>query len=375
MNVHSIISGDGTICAVINGNHYTVGVGHASYEKIRKAITTLPVNEDELRSLFDIQENVRQLTSGKVQVDLDQSKILYDGTEFYDKDFCERVFRLMERGYDTSCLVNFLNNLGQNPSFRSIMETFKFLCNEGMPLTSDGCFLAYKGVKENFYDEYTSTVNNTPDGRRIEMTREEVCNDPAQSCASGYHVGSYKYAKNWGQRVVLVKVNPRDVVSVPNHECEKMRVCGYWVVLDFNNQPVLDGDLYDVDGNKIAYSDYLQKCQDEAKVSYDFDTSLESDEEGRGYCDYEDDYDEDDYDDDDDEEVYGDEYDEEYDETDEYDEDGGDEGDDDDEDDDDDESCEGDDDGLLNDTKIDNEGNQCDGCKTTYSNWYRRIFI
>jgi hypothetical protein len=47
-------------------------------------------------------------------------------------------------------------------------------------------------------------------------------------------VGSEEYATSFGQRTVIVKVNPRDVVSVPlDCDCQKMRVCEYEVTADY----------------------------------------------------------------------------------------------------------------------------------------------
>jgi hypothetical protein len=64
------------------------------------------------------------------------------------------------------------------------------------------------------------------------MQRSAVEHNPARACASGLHVGTWEYASSFGNGVTaVVKVNPRDVVSVPT-DCngQKMRVSRYKVV-------------------------------------------------------------------------------------------------------------------------------------------------
>jgi len=307
--IHSLISGDGTICLVVDGRHHTIAATNPSYREIRRLVTTRPLDEAKLLSLIDIPQAISHVMQGKVRVDLDAGKVWYNDTEFHDEAFVARILRLMSEGQDVQYLLNFLNNLGQNPEFRAIMETFKFICNEGMPITPDGCFLGYKGVREDYYDEWSGTIENRPDGRRVNEPREKVCNDPSQGCASGLHVGSYNYARNWGHTVVLVKVNPKDVVSVPNHECEKMRVCGYWVIKEFgpgtkngcvDAQPVLQGEVYDSTGQRVPGSIFTELGQFDNDVNSHWD-----EEEGRTYSesliDDDDDYYDDEYGDDDDE--------------------------------------------------------------------------
>ncbi|MDQ2739570.1 MAG: hypothetical protein M3Y35_13360, partial [Actinomycetota bacterium] len=49
--------------------------------------------------------------------------------------------------------------------------------------------------------------------------------------AHGLHVGTFEYAKNFGHKLLICSVNPRDVVSVPR-DCgfQKLRTCRYTVL-------------------------------------------------------------------------------------------------------------------------------------------------
>jgi hypothetical protein len=127
-------------------------------------------------------------------------------------------------------LANFWNNLKQNPSFRSREQLFKFLEQNGHPLTADGHFIAYRGVTHDFKDKHTRTFNNSP-GMVLEMPREKVDDDPNRTCSYGFHVAAYEYANNFSKTVIEVKVNPRDVVAVPaDYNGQKMRVCRFEVI-------------------------------------------------------------------------------------------------------------------------------------------------
>ena len=64
------------------------------------------------------------------------------------------------------------------------------------------------------------------------IAREKVDKNREQTCSTGLHVASYNYAKGYsGDVMIMVKVNPRDVVAVPtDYNNEKMRVCQYEVM-------------------------------------------------------------------------------------------------------------------------------------------------
>ncbi len=106
----------------------------------------------------------------------------------------------------------------------------------GIPITADGCFLAYKGVRADYKDVHSGIFDNSP-GQSHEMDRAAVSDDPNYHCHFGFHVGSESYAKGFGPKVVICKVDPEYVVCVPNdYECQKMRVCKYSVIGNYGCQ-------------------------------------------------------------------------------------------------------------------------------------------
>lgn len=144
----------------------------------------------------------------------------------------------------------FIENLyaNEDPFVRNQLfgwMSFEDLYGTGLTLTEDGCFIGYKGcmgtpeAPESIRTghaiadgvDYNGHIPNKL-GSTVEMPRSEVIADPAIGCGPGLHVGTHKYAKSWARGVLLtVKVNPRDVVSVPvDCAAQKIRTCRYEVI-------------------------------------------------------------------------------------------------------------------------------------------------
>jgi hypothetical protein len=134
-------------------------------------------------------------------------------------------------------LVAFTRRLLRNPSLRSREMLYKFLEHNGHPITDDGKFIAYKKVRKDFKDIHTGKFDNSV-GQSLRVPREEVDDDPNQTCSRGLHICAWEYLGNFGDGddpVVEVEVDPEDVVAVPNdYNGTKMRVCAYVVVSQVN---------------------------------------------------------------------------------------------------------------------------------------------
>lgn len=146
-----------------------------------------------------------------------------------------RIMEYKKDGLPFNSLLKFWENLQQNPSFNSRQQLFQFLENKGHPITEDGCFIGYRGVTEDFKDKHTRKWNNAP-GAVCEMPRDQVDDNPNNTCSHGLHVGGFSYSKDFGPKLVIVKVNPRDVVAVPtDYNGQKMRVCRFEVLEEVKN--------------------------------------------------------------------------------------------------------------------------------------------
>lgn len=166
------------------------------------------------------------------EVTLNGSQILYQGVAI-PESISTRIHAMISAGEDADPLIKAWERLSRNPSWRSTQQLYTFLQNCGIPLTKDGKFLAYKSVRSDWMDWHSNTIRNQI-GDTVEMPRNLISDDPNEACHVGLHVGALEYAKGFGQddrRVVVVEVDPEDVVCVPyDHSHQKMRVCRYQVV-------------------------------------------------------------------------------------------------------------------------------------------------
>jgi hypothetical protein len=187
--------------------------------------------------LFDVSESItRKFNADNVGgIEIADGVIYYQGEPLHNY-VVDRIFDFMDEGLPFEPLANFLDKLMSNPSRRAVSELYKFLEHKHLPICEDGDFLAYKSVTEDYKDHHSGTFYNGV-GEVLEMPRNAVCDDADVGCSYGFHAGSYEYAKNFGSgnsRLVIVKINPADVVSVPKDcDCQKLRTSRYEVVKDF----------------------------------------------------------------------------------------------------------------------------------------------
>lgn len=220
---------------------------HPNFGRIVNALETGEDNVDTLHALFDvgvaIVKNFEHLSE---RVTVSHGKLYLDGDEM-DTALSQAILRFHAEGNDDfKPLVAFLEKLAQNPNPVSVQQLFRWLRDKHYAFAPDGDFIAYKGVFTSGKGMYESVnagtafvngavmkgkIPNKPD-TIIEMPRSKVTFDPKQGCSTGLHAGNWRYAKEFSQGAVLrVKINPRDVVSVPtDSNDEKLRVCRYKVL-------------------------------------------------------------------------------------------------------------------------------------------------
>ena len=230
------------IHTVLKGRMRTISSGDANYADVLEAIKNgadetaiLDILDRELRKMEAAVEALNRDITEDVQVRGGQ--VLFRGKEVHNS-LTERMLAQLSEGFDLVPMARFLSNLMENPSYRAVNDLYAFLEYGKMPITEDGCFLAYKAVRADYKDIHSGTFDNTP-GRTepIEMPRNMVNEDPDQICSSGLHVCSFEYLPNFSHangHVIVCKVNPRDVVAIPSdYHNTKMRVCRYWVVSEY----------------------------------------------------------------------------------------------------------------------------------------------
>ena len=281
-NTPAYIVTDESITIVVGGKPYTASVSNANFSQIKERI----INEDfdAIEDLFDTGKAVGQFTNGNIVVQ--NNTVLYKG-ENVDNHVVDRILDFMRQGLPYKPLCNFLDKLMQNPSRRAVSELYRFLEHKKMPLTPDGNFLAYKSVRSDWTDHHTGKFSNTV-GSVLEMTRQAVCDDANIGCSYGFHAGSLDYAQNFhsGSRLLIVEINPADVVSIPHDcNCQKLRTAKYKVVGTFERplEEALntqysscgdDGDEYSWGRSSFVEGSEIGRADAECDRSYGDETDL-----------------------------------------------------------------------------------------------------
>jgi hypothetical protein len=242
---HFIISGDMNITLILEGQARSVAASHLNHSLVLEAIRE--ERWADLENLVEIPKAISHYSEGNVTVS-QEGEVFFMGSQVHST-IADRITMFYQQGLDFRPLVAFMENLTANPSRRAVEELYGFLENEGMAITEDGCFVGYKGVRGDFKDHHSGQFDNSP-GTVLEMARNLVDDDARRSCSNGFHVGSQRYAASWATtegRLMLVKVNPADAVSVPYDDCEKLRVCRYEVLREVEKTDLIQAPLFSQD--------------------------------------------------------------------------------------------------------------------------------
>jgi len=247
MSTKYIIANDGSVTAVVSDQTYCFNKSHPHYNKLINHLKSN--NVEHFEACYDLVSHINAYCEG--YVNCTEGALTWDGIKMPEM-FSSTILDMVRQGFPFEPMLNFLDNLSQNPSDHAIVELFDFMENKHMPITYDGCFLAYKAVRNDYKDIYSGTFNNTV-GSICEVDRSKVNTNRNDGCGAGLHVGAFDYAKSYGginldengfgdydddggNHLMICKVNPRDVVSVPtDSKFQKLRTCRYEVVSKFDS--------------------------------------------------------------------------------------------------------------------------------------------
>ena len=276
------------IVVVIDNKPHTISKTHITYQKVLDAIKA---NDWEgVKAVIDPKKVVLDYGQGNVEVQ--GEKLFWKGAELHNA-LSRRMIQMLQDGFPIAPLVAFMENLMLNPSKRSVTELFGFLEKNNLPITPDGHFLAYKKVRFDYKDVHSATCLNKPahlltdedkadiakgkvgevtvavetvDGVEttvLSMERNHVDDDQNRTCSAGLHFCSKDYLNSFGgERIVIVKINPADVVSIPNdYNDSKGRTARYAIVDE------IDKDKADKAFEKVVQAE----AEREASITADKD--------------------------------------------------------------------------------------------------------
>lgn len=161
-----------------------------------------------------------------------------DGTIVKDGVLLEKQIEQAIFGRTAKGFAKFLKKFGAIERKHSMDDLLAFMEGGGLMIADDGCIVAYKRLNKRgdlFYDCHTGTVPQRV-GSIVHMDEADVDPSRSSSCSYGLHICSPNYLSSFGgSALTLVKVDPADVIAVPNYEKSKMRVKRYTIVAELTD--------------------------------------------------------------------------------------------------------------------------------------------
>lgn len=258
-----ISSGSLSLVIVIDNISHTVPSNHPMYTQIVAALKR--EDWETIKTLVNLKEYAHKYSNGELEIDGDT--VRWAGIALHNS-LTIRIVEMLRDGYSIAPMIAFLSRLMKNSSYRAVNELYTLLENSDLPITPDGYLLAYKKVSNLYMDLHSGTILNkpapllTPAERQLLTSPQEKCGKHNEvsvelrngetyvsmprnmvddnknvDCSIGLHFCSLKYitdyfrVKEKNDRIVIVRVDPADVVSIPtdcNHT--KGRTCAYAVI-------------------------------------------------------------------------------------------------------------------------------------------------
>lgn len=269
----SIISDSGVISLYFDNQIFAIETDHPNYYAIREALKNR--DDNGLRKALNVKEALFELSQGRLTILGDE--VSYDGQPLHNA-MTERLLTLIRNQYPFEYFINFINNVMLNPSKTAVDELFLFLDTNGIPITPDGHFLAYRRVRSDYY-----SMHANPDGKRnrnkvgdvAEMPANQVDDKRNNLCSTGLHFCSLSYLPHYGSdsngdKIVIVKIHPKDVRSIPSdYDNAKGRCSKYEVVAEhFEGEKVhaFKVPVYFITGEGIVEAPRNNDSNKESKV-------------------------------------------------------------------------------------------------------------
>lgn len=210
-----------SISVLVGGQMRTVNSSHPAYGEIFDVVNKQDQFESTggdvasyVTSLLSVAEYVADKSDGEVEIV--GGKLYYGKAELHN-GLAKKIIQMFQDGHDISFMVEFLRRCRENPRPEAVDELYDWVEAGDMPICPDGHFIAFKKVQDDYLDFYTRTIEHRV-GSRPSVPRESVDDNRNNVCSRGLHFCSREYLPNYHGsegRVMIVKVNPADVVSIP----------------------------------------------------------------------------------------------------------------------------------------------------------------
>lgn len=209
-----------------------IPLSHPNFAEIKRLVETNAA-WDQIKDLVDLPTAISTYTNGRIAVV--NGVLTFDGVEVANA-LSARILQLIGDKKEATAepLIRFMENVNLNPSMRAVQGLYDWMQKANLPITPDGCIIAWKIVDRNYRDIRTRKFDNSI-GNVVQIARNQCDENPNQTCSYGLHFCSSEYLPHYGTesgaRVVVVKIHPRDVVAFPNdYNTAKGRCCRYEVI-------------------------------------------------------------------------------------------------------------------------------------------------
>jgi len=228
---------DRSFTVFIDGTAYPTDRSNPNWDQIKEELNSPDPSGEQLIRLILPITSVADALIGVQEVRVEGGDVLY-GDQVVNTALSERILDIVAEDLPIEPWVAFTQNVYSNPWVEAREELYTWLERSDLPITPDGCILAYKVVDQAYFDKFSHTIDNRV-GTTVIMPggRDAVDRNRWQDCSHGLHFCSRDYVSGFmpeygSDHLMLIKINPADVVSVPKSETAKGRCWRYEVIAE-----------------------------------------------------------------------------------------------------------------------------------------------
>lgn len=252
---------DKTATLYVAGNPVTVDRDTETFQKLTIELGRDEHDLDAIKLILKGYEDevfAVQEESNEGRVEVSRRGVYYDGI-LVNSALARRILDIAQAGLPVDPWIRFMEKVYQNPEEFAREELYLWIEESDLPITEDGDFLAYKRVRDDYKDIHSGTFDNTP-GTVVELPGGRAVVDPNRfnTCSVGLHFCSKSYLPHFGAGtgnvVLLLKINPADVVSIPSdYSNAKGRTFRYEVLQEIEYETAEWAPIVSNDGNPFRF--------------------------------------------------------------------------------------------------------------------------
>lgn len=211
---------DDSATVVVGNKVFTIAATSPNFDEVCNLVNDPTTTPDRMIAACSPATWLATRTVNHGSILVENGQVFHNGTAVHNV-LTERILKIAAEGADIEAWVKFTDKVFANPYEWAREELYLWLANNNLPITPEGNFVAYKKVRNDYLDIHTGSMDNSP-GQWVVMPggREAVDKRRAKTCSTGLHFCSKEYLPSFGtgpgNRVVLVEIDPSDVVSIPH---------------------------------------------------------------------------------------------------------------------------------------------------------------